>query len=67
MFGFSKLSIERKLRYAMMTTAEVGLLVSLIVYSVSDYTKSKDAMMERIQTLVEVFAMTSEAAVYFHE
>ncbi|MTI14214.1 response regulator [Sansalvadorimonas verongulae] len=67
MFSFSKLSIERKLRYAMMTTAEVGLLVSLIVYSVSDYSKSKDAMMERIQTLAEVFAMTSEAAVYFHD
>ncbi|WP_281646526.1 response regulator [Parendozoicomonas sp. Alg238-R29] len=67
MFSFSKLSIERKLRYAMMITAEVGLLVSLIVYSVSDYTKSKDAMMERIQTLVEVFATNSQAAVHFQD
>ena len=67
MFSFSKLSIERKLRYAMMTTAEVGLLVSLIVYSVSDYTKSKDAMLERVQTLVEVFATNAQAAVYFND
>ena len=67
MFSFSKLSIERKLRYAMMTTAEVGLLVSLIVYSVSDYTKSKDAMLERVQTLVEVFATNAQAAVHFND
>ncbi|MCL6271217.1 response regulator [Sansalvadorimonas sp. 2012CJ34-2] len=67
MFKFSKLSIERKLRYAMMTTAEIGLLFSLIVYSVTDYMKSKEAMMERMQNLAEVFATNSQAAVYFED
>ena len=67
MFKFSKLSVERKLRYAMMTTAEVGLLFSLIVYSVTDYMKSKEAMMEKVQNLAEVFATNSQAAVYFED
>ena len=67
MFKFSKLSIERKLRYAMMLTAEVGLLFSLIVYSVTDYMKSKEAMMEKVQNLAEVFATNSQAAVYFED
>ena len=67
MFRFSKLSIERKLRYAMMTTAEIGLLFSLIVYSVTDYMKSKEAMREKVQNLAEVFATNSQAAVYFED
>ncbi|CAM3468853.1 response regulator [Parendozoicomonas haliclonae] len=63
----SKLSIERKLRYAMMTTAEIGLLVSLLVFSVSDYMKSRDAMLERIQNLAQVFSTNSQASVYFED
>ena len=67
MFHFSKLSIEGKLRYAMMTTAEIGLLVALIVFSVGDYIKSKNAMEERIMGLAEVFAANTQAAVYFDD
>ena len=67
MFHFSKLSIEGKLRYAMMTTAEIGLLVALIVFSVGDYIKSKNAMEERIMGLAEVFAANTQAAVYFND
>ncbi len=65
MLRFSKLSIERKLRYAMMTTAEVALLVSLLVYSISDYSKSKDAMTERIRNLADIFSTSSQAALFF--
>ena len=64
MFTFGRTSIERKLRYAMMTTAEVGLLITLLVYSVSDYVKSRDAMVERIQDLIEVIGRNSAIPVY---
>ncbi len=67
MFRFSKLSIEGKLRYAMMTTAEIGLLVTLIVFSVSDYIKSKSAMQDRVRGLAEVFAINTQSAVYFDD
>ena len=67
MFTFSNLSIQRKLRYAMMTTAEVGLLFSLIVYSVSDYYKSKEGMLEKIQNLAEVFATNSQASAFLED
>ncbi len=61
MFRFSALSIEGKLRYAMMITAEIGLLVTLLVFSVSDYVKSKGILQERIQNLAEVFSSTGHA------
>ncbi|GAA4650038.1 hypothetical protein GCM10023116_23210 [Kistimonas scapharcae] len=64
MFTFGRVSIERKLRYAMMTTAEIGLLITLLVYSISDYVKSRDAMTERIQNLVEVISRNSAMSVH---
>lgn len=63
MFNFSRLSIEKKIRYAMMTTAEVGLLVSLLVYSVTDYIQSRDSMIERIEGLASVVAFNSREAI----
>ncbi|MCY4472157.1 MAG: response regulator [Kistimonas sp.] len=63
MFNFSQLSIEKKLRYAMVTTAEVGLLVCFLIYSIADYVRSRDSMTENILNLASVLAFDSRQAV----
>ncbi|MCK5893881.1 MAG: response regulator [Endozoicomonadaceae bacterium] len=59
-----KTSIERKLRYAIMTTVEICLLIALLIYSVSDYFTSRDDMTEHVQDLVKVISSNSSTAVY---
>lgn len=64
MAKFGSASIERKLRYAIMTTVEIGLLMALLIYSVSDYITSRDDMTEHVQNLVDVISHNSAKAVY---
>ena len=54
MFGFSKPSIQRRLRYAMMTTAEIGLLVTLLFYSFNDYYKSRHALIQHLEDITRI-------------
>ncbi len=51
MFRVRQPSIQRRLRYAMMTTAEIGLLVTLLFYSFNDYYKSKAALVSHLQNI----------------
>ncbi|MCY4329227.1 MAG: response regulator [Endozoicomonadaceae bacterium] len=66
MFTFRPPSIQRRLRYAMMTTAEMGLLITLLFYTVSDYYKSKDALTRHLQEVSQVVNIPAEQALKMH-
>ena len=57
-----KPSIQRRIRYAMMTTAEIGLLITLLFYSFSDYFKSRDALENHLQNLSRVVGLSVRSA-----
>jgi len=67
MFGFRQPSIQRRLRYAMMTTAEIGLLVTLLFYSFSDYFKSKDSLVKHLQNISQVVHLPAIQALIDHD
>ncbi len=54
MFGIQQPSIERRLRYAIMTTTEVALLITLLFYSINNYYKAKDALATRLADVGEM-------------
>ena len=66
MFGFRQPSIQRRLRYAMMTTAEIGLLVTLLFYSLNDYFKSKDSLVNHLENISQVVYVPARDALFSH-
>jgi len=63
MFNFGKVTIASKLRHMIITTAEVALLITLIIYCVSDYIKSRESMIEQISNLGIVLGKISVTAI----
>ena len=63
MFNFYNLPIEKKLRYAMLATVEIVLIMTLIIYSAIDYSKSKEALVSQLESITYVIGSSTKESV----